>query len=1295
MSDLLIHIYRFFKTAKGFFYLLSAVFAFAVTLLASRISFEEDISQSVSGNDRNDLTGVVVRNLKTPDKLVVDITLKDSLTPANPELLEHFGQRLVDSLAVHFGPDYIRSVTFRTSDSAMTNLMELVMRHLPVFYDEQDMESFDSLFFPESIDIALQKNYKILVSPASMVLKKHIRQDPLGISNKAFTGLKSLRAGENFEIHNGSVYTSGLRHLLIFIVPANPAGETSRNDQLIRGIDDILYKLHHEPDNQVSAQYFGGTAVAVSNARQLKKDIAVTLFIAVSLILLLIGWYFKSIRIPLLGLLPALFGGAMALAVLYLAKGSISAISLGIGSVILGLIVDYSLYLVNHFRRSHDIELTLKEMSLTIILCSLTSAGAFLCLTFLNSMVLHDLGWFAAISVLGAALFTLLILPQLLTVKMVPDNHTLRHNFIDRLAAIRYENKMWLVAGLVLLAGLSFWFAQKVEFEKNMSALSFVTPELARAEADLDKISNYKLKNIYLVATGKTTEEALRSKELIRGKVDSLIKNGTISGINHAGPLLTSDSLQRLKINHWNNYWTTEKKEKIKEEIITRSLKLGFRPDAFDPFFKLLDTDYKPLPVDELDVSNNPMVADWLAVSPEIVLAPMILKVKEANKELVYQAFPPNSQHLLFDKQSLTRRFIEKVKYDFDLLVKLSMLFVTLLLIFSFGRLGLGLLAALPMFVSWLITLGFMGATGIRFNIFNIIISSFIFGLGVDYSILMMRGLQHTLITGKNDLHSYKVSVLLSSFTTLIGVGVLFFTRHPALHSIALVSVTGILAVVIISFVFQPLIFNWLFLDRKQKNKYPVTLRILIKTVVTWGNIVMIAVLLMILGSMINMLLPVKRKSKEMLFHRLFYWLTKAYIAFTFAWDRKLINEPGEDFTKPAIIISNHQSLIETPAFLRLYPKIIILTTSWVYRSPIFGPIARLANFYNVDEGIDSIIHLLQKKVDEGFSILIFPEAHRSTDQRIQRFHRGAFYLAEKLKVDILPIVVFGTGDFLAKGVFWGRPNSFRMKILNRVACDDDSFGSTYQERARQFRQFYISQYSQFRASEGTGQYYRRLLALNYVLKGPVLEWYMRVKLKLENNYEIYNQLMPRDGNILDLGCGYGFISYMLMFTSEARQITGVDYDTEKIEVAENCFSKNERIHFSCSDVSDYEITPHNGFLLSDVLHYLTPEKQSDLLIKCFLNLKPGGTILIREANSSLSDRHKKSLATEFLSTRIGFNKTQTLEKQLYFTSAEQIASLASEYNLTIEVIDHKKITSNNLFVLRNHNLADQKLNNT
>ena len=83
---------------------------------------------------------------------------------------------------------------------------------------------------------------------------------------------------------------------------------------------------------------------------------------------------------------------------------------------------------------------------------------------------------------------------------------------------------------------------------------------------------------------------------------------------------------------------------------------------------------------------------------------------------------------------------------------------------------------------------------GISFNIFNIIISTFIFGLGVDYAIFMTNGLIKEYETGNLHLSIYRnINKFYLFITTILGVGVLIFAKHPALYSIALVSLIGIL----------------------------------------------------------------------------------------------------------------------------------------------------------------------------------------------------------------------------------------------------------------------------------------------------------------------------------------------------------------------------------------------------------------------------------------------------------------------------------------------------------------------
>ncbi|HXO74791.1 MAG TPA: class I SAM-dependent methyltransferase, partial [Puia sp.] len=151
------------------------------------------------------------------------------------------------------------------------------------------------------------------------------------------------------------------------------------------------------------------------------------------------------------------------------------------------------------------------------------------------------------------------------------------------------------------------------------------------------------------------------------------------------------------------------------------------------------------------------------------------------------------------------------------------------------------------------------------------------------------------------------------------------------------------------------------------------------------------------------------------------------------------------------------------------------------------------------------------------------------------------------------------------------------------------------------------------------------------------------------------------------------------------REITGIDYDEEKIETANNCFSKNERINFVAADAMEYAFEEYDAIILADMLHYLQPGQQTELIEKCIRHLRPGGTILIRDGNKDLVAKHKGTKLTEFFSTKVvRFNKTSG--NGLSYISGQEIESIASERGMTCEVIDSSKYTSNVFIVLKQAN---------
>src|SRR6186713_859354 len=133
----------------------------------------------------------------------------------------------------------------------------------------------------------------------------------------------------------------------------------------------------------------------------------------------------------------------------------------------------------------------------------------------------------------------------------------------------------------------------------------------------------------------------------------------------------------------------------------------------------------------------------------------------------------------------LTNLFVAYVNADFNFVVAFTAILVFLALFLLYGRIELTMISFVPMLITWVWILGIMALVGIEFNIVNVMISTFIFGLGDDYSIFTMDGLQQQYKTGRETLPVVRTSIVLSAITVISGLGVLVLAKHPALRSIA------------------------------------------------------------------------------------------------------------------------------------------------------------------------------------------------------------------------------------------------------------------------------------------------------------------------------------------------------------------------------------------------------------------------------------------------------------------------------------------------------------------------------
>ena len=318
--------------------------------------------------------------------------------------------------------------------------------------------------------------------------------------------------------------------------------------------------------------------------------------------------------------------------------------------------------------------------------------------------------------------------------------------------------------------------------------------------------------------------------------------------------------------------------------------------------------------------------------------------------------------------------------------------------------------------------------------------------------------------------------------------------------------------------------------------------------------------------------------------------------------------------------------------------------------------------------------------IEKGYSFVIFPEGHRNDDGKIKRFHKGAFYLAGKLNIPILPIIIHGQNQLLKKSELFLKRGSIRTKFLPKIFLNKEKYGNDLKSQTKEIQEYFRKEYAKVREENETPDYFADYIIKNYLYKGPIVEWYTKIKLKLEDNYHVFNNLIPRNCTITDLGCGYGYLDYMLNLVSEDRQITAVDYDEQKIMVAANCVIKNKNVNFIAADINEYEVTASDVIILKDVLHYLPSILQNQLIEKCIIKLNENGMLIIRDGDKDQEREHKNTKLTEFFSTNFGFNKA---EYDLEFISESGIKDIAKKHNLSFSEIGHAKQTSNKLFVLK------------
>lgn len=151
----------------------------------------------------------------------------------------------------------------------------------------------------------------------------------------------------------------------------------------------------------------------------------------------------------------------------------------------------------------------------------------------------------------------------------------------------------------------------------------------------------------------------------------------------------------------------------------------------------------------------------------------------------------------------------------------------------------------------------------------------------------------------------------------------------------------------------------------------------------------------------------------------------------------------------------------------------------------------------------------------------------------------------------------------------------------------------------------------------------------------------------------------------MELGCGRGLFSNLLLEASSGREVLGIDPDPRKIAVALSTVRPG--LDFRVGDAS-VGLPSCDAVAIVDVLYLLTPEEQATAIERAAAAIPPGGRVVVYAQELRADPRFWLGYAQERVATAVGATRGGT--RGLHYATRTEMRSLLERRGLAVEVIE-------------------------
>ncbi|OGU12157.1 MAG: hypothetical protein A2075_09940 [Geobacteraceae bacterium GWC2_58_44] len=761
-------LYRFLSRHRRALYAVTLLVVVLGAFAASRARIQEDVVAMLPDDGSNvDRDFRLLQLAPFTRNVVITLKAKDA---GDPGALTAAADRLAQALAeggagkVTTGPADLSGGLFGWLGSALPNLAT-----------GDDLARLEAASAPAEVRERLRRSYQRLLSPEGWALKGSIQSDPLSFSAIALEKMRFLNMIPNMRLVENHFVSADGRSALILIESATPMTDSAASRDLMDRIDRAV--ASGVPAG-MSATVLSGHRYTLLNAETIKRDLYVVLTLSGFAVLAIYLLFLRSWSAFFVFLVPSsilvVASGAIALS-----QGSVFAVTLGFGGVLLGMADEYAMLIFFYCRQGGKDPGTITgEVARPVLFGAAATMISFGVMLMSSLPGQRQLAVYSMIGIVAAVLISLVVLPHL--IKPAPQGTLPLGNLNP---GWRLPRRPVLALWLVILA-LCSWQATKVRFNGDLRAINLVSPELRQAEEDLARTWGNMRDKALIFAEGSDLESALGVNDRLFARISGRFAPGELVSL---APLLPSAARQKENRERWTAFWGEGRAERLARELAREGDALGFSGAAFAPFLATLTAPAPAATVEGLKEAGLGELVDSLVIrSPGMVrvltLVPDTPQLVSALSEEL-KALP--GVHLV-SQSRFGDTMGDAIIRDFSRYMELTSLFVLVLVVALFRKPSRILLVLVPVATGLICMFGIMGMLGLDFNIFNIAATILVIGICVDYGIFMVCRL-----AGESDPAASR-AVLVSGLTTLAGLGALALARHPSMQSIGITVLLGV-----------------------------------------------------------------------------------------------------------------------------------------------------------------------------------------------------------------------------------------------------------------------------------------------------------------------------------------------------------------------------------------------------------------------------------------------------------------------------------------------------------------------